>query len=122
MLVPLTTVVIVAVGVLGVQALLYLLLDRLVDDAMLLVAAVVELALLVLAVVTAVVHGQVTGTGQGATMLAYALTLPMLPPVVVFIALKEKTRWAMGVVLAGAFTVGVMAYRIIQVWQVHGPG
>lgn len=122
MLVPLTTVVIVAVGVLGVQALLYLLLDRLVDDAMLLVTAVVELALLVLAVTTAVVHGQVTGSGQGATMLAYALTLPIVPPVVVFIALKEKTRWAMGVVIAGAFTVGVMAYRIIQVWQVHGPG
>ena len=76
MLVPLTTVVIVAVGVLGAQALLYLLLDRLVDDAMLLVTAIVEIALVVLAVVTAVVQGQVSGTGQGATMLAYALTLP----------------------------------------------
>ena len=121
MLVPLTTVVIVAVGVLGAQALLYLLLDRLVDDAMLLVTAIVEVALLVLAVVTAVVQGQVSGTGQGATMLAYALTLPILPPIVVFIALKEKTRWTMGVVIAGAFTVGVMAYRIIQIWQLHGP-
>lgn len=121
MLVPLTTVVIIAVGVLGAQALLYLLLDRLVDDAMLLVTAIVEVALVVLAVVTAVVQGQVSGTGQGATMLAYALTLPILPPIVVFIALKEKTRWTMGVVIAGAFTVGVMAYRIIQIWQLHGP-
>lgn len=121
MLVPLTTFVIVAVGVLGAQALIYLLLDRLVDDAMLLVTAVVELALVVLGVTTAVVHGQVGGTGQGATMLAYALTLPLIPPVVVFIALKEKTRWAMGVVIAGAFTVGVMAYRILQIWWTHGP-
>ncbi len=121
MLVPLTTFVIVAVGVLGAQALIYLLLDRLVDDAMLLVTAVVELALVVLGVTTAVVHGQVGGTGQGATMLAYALTLPIIPPVVVFIALKEKTRWAMGVVIAGAFTVGVMAYRILQIWWTHGP-
>jgi hypothetical protein len=120
-LVPLTTFVIVAVGVLGAQALIYLLLDRLVDDAMLLVTAVVELALVVLGVTTAVVHGQVGGTGQGATMLAYALTLPIIPPVVVFIALKEKTRWAMGVVIAGAFTVGVMAYRILQIWWTHGP-
>lgn len=122
MLVPLTTVVIIAVGVLGAQALLYLLLDRLVDDAMLLVTALVELLLLVLIVVCAIASAQVGGTGQGATMLAYALTLPILPPVVVFIALKEKTRWTMGVVLAGAFTVGVMAYRILQIWQTHGPG
>lgn len=122
MLVPLTTAVIVAVAVLGLQALLYLVIDRLVDDAMLLVTAIVEVALLVLAVATAVVHGQVGGTGQGATMLAYALTLPIVPPVVVFIALKEKTRWTMGVVIAGAFTVGVMAYRIVQIWGLHGPG
>ena len=121
MLVPLTTAVMVAVAALGLVALIYLALDRPVDDGLLLVAALVELGLLVLAVTTAVVHGRVTGTGEGATMLAYALTLPILPPIVVFIALKEKTRWAMGVVLAGAFTVGVMAYRILQIWQTSGP-
>lgn len=121
MLVPLTTVVIVAVGVLGVMALVYMLINRLVDDAMLLVTALVELSLLVLVVVSAIAQGKVTGTGQGATMLAYALTLPLIPPAVVFIALKEKTRWSMGVVIAGAFTVGVMAYRILQIWHVHGP-
>lgn len=121
MLVPLTTVVIVAVGVLGLQSLAYLVLDRLVDDLMLIVTAVLELALLVLVVVSAIAMGKVSGEGEGATMLAYALTLPILPPIVVFIALKEKTRWAMGVVLAGAFTVGVMAYRILQIWQTHGP-
>lgn len=121
MLVPLTTVVIVAVGVLGLQSLAYLVLDRLVDDLMLIVTAVLELTLLVLVVVSAIAMREVSGQGEGATMLAYALTLPILPPLVVFIALKEKTRWAMGVVLAGAFTVGVMAYRILQIWQTHGP-
>ena len=118
---PLTTAVMVAVAALGLVALIYLALDRPVDDGLLLVAALVELGLLVLAVTTAVVHGRVTGTGEGATMLAYALTLPIIPPVVVFIALKEKTRWAMGVVIAGAFTVGVMTYRILQIWQTSGP-
>ena len=106
MLVPLTTAVMVAVAALGLVALIYLALDRPVDDGLLLVAALVELGLLVLAVTTAVVH---------------ALTLPIIPPVVVFIALKEKTRWAMGVVIAGAFTVGVMTYRILQIWQTSGP-
>ena len=121
MIEPLTIAVHVAVGVLVVVAGWYLVRDRIVDDGLLLVAALVELGLLVLAVTTAVVHGRVTGTGEGATMLAYALTLPIIPPVVVFIALKEKTRWAMGVVIAGAFTVGVMTYRILQIWQTHGP-
>lgn len=121
MLVPLTTLVLVAVGVLGVLALAYLIIDRLVDDLMLLTTAVVELLLLALVVGSAIAMGQVEGDGEGATMLAYALTLPILPPIVVFIALKEKTRWAMGVVLAGAFTVGVMTYRILQIWQTHGP-
>ena len=121
MLVPLTTVVIVAVGVLAVLAAAYMLINRLVDDAMLLVTAIVEVCLLVLIVVASIAQRHVTGTGQGATMLAYALTLPLIPPVVVFIALKEKTRWAMGVVIAGAFTVGVMAYRILQIWETHGP-
>ncbi len=118
---PLTTFVMIAVGVLGLMSLGYLAINRLVDDALLLVTALVELGLIVLAVVTAVVHRQVIGTGEGATMLAYALTLPILPPIVVFIALKEKTRWAMGVVIAGAFTVGVMTYRILQIWQTNGP-
>ncbi|MGN7246812.1 hypothetical protein [Janibacter anophelis] len=121
MLVPLTTFVMIAVGLLGVMALVYTAIDRLVDDGLLLVAAVVEISLVVLAVVTAIVHGQVSGTGEGATMLAYALTLPIIPPIVLFIALKEKTRWAMGVVIAGAFTVGVMTYRILQIWQTSGP-
>lgn len=121
MLVPLTTAVIAAVGVLGLLALIYLAVDRLVDDLLLLVAAVVEVGLLALVVVSALAMGRVSGEGEGATMLAYALTLPILPPIVLFIALKEKTRWAMGVVLAGAFTVGVMTYRILQIWQTHGP-
>lgn len=118
---PLTTVVIVAVGVLGLLALAYLIIDRLVDDLMLLVTAVLELALVALVVASAIAMGKVSGEGEGATMLAYALTLPILPPIVVFIALKEKTRWAMGVVIAGAFTVGVMTYRILQIWQTSGP-
>lgn len=116
MLVPLATIVVVAVVVLALLAAGYLLADRIVDDLMLLVTAVVEVLLLVLAVVVVVEHGEVGDSAEGATMLAYALTLPIVPPAVVFLALKEKTRWTMGVVIAGALTVGVMAYRILQIW------
>lgn len=120
MLVPLTTAVIVAAVVLAGLALLYLVRDRIVDDLLLLVAAVGELLLVVLAVVAVVVHRQVPDSGEAATLLAYALTLPFVPPAVVFLALKEKTRWTMGVVVAGALTVGVMAYRILQIWGTRG--
>ena len=116
MLVPLTTIVIASVVVLAALAAIYLVIDRIVDDALLLVTAVVELLLLALAVVVVLVHRDVGVSSEGATMLAYALTLPVVPPAVVFLALKEKTRWTMGVVIAGALTVAVMAYRILQIW------
>jgi hypothetical protein len=35
----------------------------------------------------------------------------------VFLAIKEKTRWAMGVIVAGAFAVGVMTGRLQQIWN-----
>lgn len=116
MLVPLTTVVIAVAVLLALIAAIYLVIDRIVDDALLLTTATLEVLLIVLAVVSVVVHGQVRETSEGATLMAYALTLPIVPPVVVFLALKEKTRWTMGVLIAGALTVAVMAYRILQIW------
>ena len=35
-----------------------------------------------------------------------------------FLALKEKTRWAMGAVAVGAFAVAVMTIRCQQIWDV----
>lgn len=117
---PSTTAAIVAAVVLAGLAILYLVRDRIVDDALLLVTALTELLLLVLAVVAVVVHRQVPDSAEAATLLAYALTLPFVPPAIVFLALKEKSRWTMGVVAAGALTVGVMAYRILQIWGTRG--
>ncbi len=42
---------------------------------------------------------------EKATFAAYALTLPLIPPAVAFLAIKEKTRWSMGVIVAGALAI-----------------
>jgi hypothetical protein len=41
-------------------------------------------------------------------------------PAAVFRALKEKTRWAMGVVAVGAFGIAVMTARLQQIWNLGG--
>ena len=120
MLVPLTTAVMVAVAALGLVALIYLALDRPVDDGLLLVAAVLELLLIVQAVLATARSGHVVSSAERATFVAYALTLPFVPPAVAFLALKEKSRWAMGTVVGGALAVAVMTVRLDQIWGLGG--
>jgi hypothetical protein len=117
----LTVVVLVASAVLALDAGYYAWQDKLIDDRLLLVAAVLELALIVQAVVVLAGVGDLGGGGaEKATFAAYGLTLPFIPPVVAFLAIKEKTRWSMGVIAAGAFAVAVMTGRLGQIWSLHG--
>lgn len=121
MLYPLTVVLIVASIVLLVAAGWYAARHRLVDDRLLLVAGVVELGLVAQLVVALAHVGEVPGDGaEQATFAAYAITLPFVPPAALFLALKEKTRWAMGVVAVGAFAVAVMTARLQQIWNLGG--
>lgn len=118
-LVPLTTIVLIATAVLAALTAWYLLRNRLVDDRLLLVGAVVEVLLIVQAIASIVTTGGMSSTEERATMVAYALTLPVVPPAVLFLTIKEKSRWSMAVVLAGALTVAVMTYRVLQIWQTY---
>jgi hypothetical protein len=116
-LVPVTVVVLAACAVLAAAGLFYLWRDRLFDDLLLGIAAVLELGLLVQAVAAVVHVRDVAGGGaEQTTFAAYALTLPVVPPAVMFLAIKEKTRWAMGVVVGGMFAVAVMTGRMVQIW------
>lgn len=118
---PLTVAIFAASAALALAAAFYAWRDRLIDDRLLLVAAVLEVALLVQAVVVLVNVGEVTGAGaEKATFAAYGLTLPLIPPAVAFLAIKEKTRWSMGVIVAGAFAVAVMTGRLQQIWDLGG--
>ncbi|WP_270889573.1 hypothetical protein [Pedococcus sp. 5OH_020] len=121
MLYALTVVVFVAsVCLMGLSG-WYAVRSRLVDDRLLLVAALLELGLLVQLVVCLAHLGRVPGgPGERATFAAYAVTLPFVPPAAAFLALKEKTRWSMGVVAVGAFAAGVMTARLQQIWNLRG--
>jgi hypothetical protein len=117
---PLTVLVFAAASVLALAAGWYAWRDRLVDDRLLLAAALLELGLLVQLVVCLVNVGEVAGGADQATFAAYAISLPFVPPAVAFLAIKEKTRWAMGVIAAGAFAVAVMTGRLQQIWDLRG--
>lgn len=121
MLFPLTVVVLVAAVCLLAVAGWYAARSRVVDDRLLLVAGVTELALLVQLVVCVAHLGRVPGGGaEQATFAAYAITLPFVPPAALFLALKEKTRWSMGVVAVAAFSIAVMTARLQQIWSLRG--
>ena len=113
----LTVVVVVAAAALGILALVYAVRHRIVDDTMLLVLGAREIALLAQVFV---------GLGQGlgrttdfekAVFFAYLLTVPFIAPVAVFLALKEKTRSSMLVVVGAAVVVGVLVGRLVQIWS-----
>ncbi len=110
-------VVMAAAALLALVSGIYALRDRLLDDWLLLAAAVLELGLLVQLVAGLVSLGDLAA--EKATFAAYAITLPFIPPAIAWVALKEKTRWAMGVVVAGSLAVLVMTARLDSLWGLH---
>lgn len=119
MLNPLTIGVLAATALLALAAVYYLVRDALIDDRILLMGAVLELGLIVQLVVALVRSGAVHGAAERATFIAYACTLPVIPIGTTFLAIKEKTRWSMGVVAGGAFAIAVMTGRLAQIWSLR---
>lgn len=116
----LSVVVVVVCVVFGLLAALYLLRDRILDDRLLLVLGVLEVLLVVQAVVGVVLGARTSRDFEAPVFYAYLLTVPFVAPFASFLALKEKSRWAMGVVVGSAFVVGVFIGRLNQVWTPHG--
>lgn len=116
MLAPLTIGIYSISAVLASLALHRLLKRRLIDDAVIIAAAVLELALLVQLLVGLLQSGAIGDGSERATFIAYLFTALVIAPVAVFLAIKEKTQWAMGVVIGGAFVVAVLVARLQQIW------
>ena len=53
---------------------------------------------------------------EKATFAAYLISLPLIPISTALLAIKEKSRWAMGSLAVGAFAVAVMTARCLQIW------
>jgi len=117
---PLTYVVVALACLLFVGAAYYAVKDRLVDDRLLAVAGLVEIGLLVLLVLGLAGLDHIDDATEKATFAAYLISLPLIPIGTALLAIKEKSRWAMGSMAVGAFAVAVMALRLQQIWNSNG--
>src|SRR3954469_8695763 len=116
---PLTGTVLLATGLLAVLAGHHLLRRRLVDDSLGLTGAAIEGALLVQLVRGLSRASAIADGAERATFIAYLFTVLVVIPVTVVIAIKEKTQWAMAVVLGGALVVAILVARLQQIWSTH---
>ncbi len=112
-------VALLATAVFGLTAAYYALRNRLVDDRLLLLLGVLELALLAQVVVGIVQGATSTRDYEKPVFFAYLVTVPFIAPVASFLALKEKARSSMLVVVGSALVVGVLVGRLNQIWSAH---
>ncbi len=117
---PLTYAVVGLSVLLLVVATAYAVKDRLIDDWILGITALLELALIVQLVTGLLGLDHIEDSTETATFTAYVVSLPVIPIGTAFLAIKEKSRWAMGSVAVGAFAVAVMAARLQQIWNANG--
>ena len=97
----------------------YAWLDRLIDDRLLALIALIEVGLVIQLVVGLLDLGSIDDSTEQATFAAYLISLPLIPVGTGLLTLKEKTRWAMGSLAVGAFAVAVMTARCLQIWTTH---
>ncbi|MDO5504226.1 MAG: hypothetical protein Q4G67_13755 [Actinomycetia bacterium] len=93
--------------------------DRLINDGLLLLAALVFLGTVVQVVVGLMRISAIEDGTDLATFAAYLISLPFVPLMTTFLAIKEKTRWAMTSIAVGAFAVLVMTARLQQIWDLN---
>ena len=119
MLQPLTVVLLAGSGVLALLAAHHLVRRRLVDDPIVFTGLALEVGLLVQLVVGLTKASSIADGAERATFIAYLFTVLVVVPVAVVIAIKEKTQWAMAVVLGGAVVVAILVARLQQVWTLN---
>lgn len=117
MIEPVTYAVVGLATLLFVLAVVYAVRDKLIDDLLLGIAALVELGLVIMLIAGLVGLGEIGDGTERLTFAAYLISLPVIPIGTVLLAIKEKSRWAMGSLAVGAFAVAVMAARCLQIWM-----
>lgn len=58
-------------------------------------------------------------TGSALEFWVYLVSAALLPPAAAFWALLERNRWSTVVLGVAALSVGVMVYRMLQIWTVQ---
>ncbi|MFC7550630.1 hypothetical protein [Plantactinospora sp. GCM10030261] len=114
------TVPIVLSLVVAAWALVATVRDRPPDRGQLVGVAVVEAALLVLAVVAVVDLVGGGRPGEPGVFAGYLVTLVCLPPLAYVLARMEPTRWGSGIVTVVCLVIPVVVVRLQQTWQAVG--
>ncbi|KAE8764055.1 hypothetical protein [Georgenia thermotolerans] len=112
------TVIITAVlvGLLGIWALWFTIVDRAVILRQLVAGAVVELALLAQVVVGLVAQAQGHRAADPWTFWGYVITALFLLPVAAAWAFADRSRWSSVVLLVACVALLAMQARVWQVW------
>ena len=116
----LVVVATVVAGVLVVLGVLSTVLRRRIGLAHLVAAAVLEAVLVVQCVAAVVALAGGHRPAESATFVAYLASVVLLPVLGVLWARTEPTRWAGTVLAVAAAAVGVMLWRLLQLWEVTG--
>lgn len=119
MILALTWGIVIASAIVMVIAAWFAWRDLLFNDVLLVLVGLIELAALVQAFRGLTTMGAISDPDERVTFAAYVLTLPFIPIGTAWLALKDKTRWAMGALAVGAFAVAVMTIRCQQIWSLH---
>ncbi|MEU5724030.1 MULTISPECIES: hypothetical protein [unclassified Micromonospora] len=82
--------------------------------------AVLEVALLALAVLALVALGGGERPGEPGAFFGYLVTLVCLPPLAWVLARMEPTRWGSAIVCAVCLVTPVVVVRLQQTWEVVG--
>lgn len=111
------TITAVLVGLLGIWALWFTIVDRAVILRQLLAGAVVELALLAQVVVGLVAQAQGHQAADPWTFWGYVITALFLLPVAAAWAFADRTRWSSVVLVVACVALLAMQARVWQVWS-----
>jgi hypothetical protein len=117
LLVQAATVVAVLLVVLGVASTLA---RRRIGLVHLVVAGVLEAILLVQAAVAAAALVDGDRPPDTATFVSYLVGVVLVPVAGVLWARTERTRWAGTVLAVAGAVVGVMVWRLLQLWEATG--
>ncbi|MEH1054179.1 hypothetical protein V6U89_03060 [Micromonospora sp. CPCC 206171] len=82
--------------------------------------AVLEVALLALAVAALVALGGGERPGEPGAFFGYLVTLVCLPPLAWVLARMEPTRWGSAIVCAICLVTPVVVVRLQQTWEILG--
>ncbi|PZQ91768.1 MAG: hypothetical protein DI534_02070 [Leifsonia xyli] len=120
MILPFTIAQMVVASIVGLGCVVLGLVGRKPNDVSVFALVLVELLLLAQVVVAIVAPLIGTApTGNPVEFWAYLVSALIIPPLAIFWALVERTRWSNVVLGAAAFAIAVMLWRMEQIWNVQ---